>query len=284
MFKYYLYKAALFLSRKFSRKTSYKIAKLFSGLIYWCSPRDRQFVKNNLQLVLGNKKDVSREVREVFDNFGKYLVEFFRMEEMVNKEFVENHVRVQNRHYLDQALEKGHGGILLTAHLGNWELGAVLFSFLGYPLSVVALPHKERPVNDLFNHQREFFEIEIIPTNVAIRRVFERLKENKLVAIAADRDFQQNGQMVRIFGKDVLLPKGAAMFSMKTKAAIIPSFLIRAQDNTFDLILEEPIYPQEVNTQKENVVPLMQKYVAVLEEKIKTSPTQWMLFREFGAQ
>ncbi|MDP8213515.1 MAG: hypothetical protein P9X22_09570, partial [Candidatus Zapsychrus exili] len=200
MFKYFFYKIAQTIAVFFPLDVAYKIAVFLSDVQYFFSPRDRKAVRNNLKKILKSEDDLNSKTKEVFRNFGKYFVEFLRMEQMVNKDFIAKKVEVENIESIKQALEKGKGAIILTAHMGNWELGAVLISLLGDPLTAVALSHKERPVNNLFNHQREIYGITVVPTKNAVRKCLENLRNNKLTALVGDRDFGNNGEAIDFLG------------------------------------------------------------------------------------
>lgn len=207
------------------------------------------------------------------------------MNEMVDDHFIKSKVRINGIGRLDDVLKKGKGGIIVTAHIGNWELGAVLLSMLGYPLMAVALPHKERPVNDLFNQRREAKGVTVVPTNAALRRCVEQLKKNRLIALVADRDFSANGFVVDFLGRKMLIPKGPAMFSWKTGAPIIPVFLIRNEDGGFTMSCHEPLYPPKRNTsigEDEVVLGIMRRYIPIIEDQIRAFPSQWLLFRDFS--
>jgi len=188
MFKYWLYKFGQFCVNRLPLSVSYKFAILLADLKYYLSFRDRKIVQNNLKCILPSGENAGVRAKEVFRNFGKYLVEFFRIEKMVTQNFIDQHVTIKNIEFIEQALEKGKGGILLTAHLGNWELGGALLSFLGYPITAIALPHKERPVNDLFNHQRVVKGIKVVPTHLAFKACYDALAKNELIALLADRE------------------------------------------------------------------------------------------------
>lgn len=217
-------------------------------------------------------------------NFGRYLVEFFRMGKMVDQQYIKNNIKIEHLEHIDEALKAKKGVILLTAHMGNWELGAVLLSVLGYHITAIALPHKERPVNDLFNHQRESQGITIIPTHTAIRKCLECLAENKIVALVGDRDFSNNGEVMDFLGSKAVIPKGAAILSEKTGAPIVPIFLIRNGEGVFTLTVSQPIYPPVVSkgvVAQETLFFIMRQYLSVIEKKIREYPTQWLMFREF---
>ncbi len=284
MFKYFIYKFGQFCVNQLSLKACYRIAMFLSDLQCFFSPRDRRAVKNNLKAVLNLDDDVSVLAKEVFRNFGKYLVEFFRMARNIDEQFIKQNVKLNNFDIVDKILQKGKGAIFLSAHIGNWELGAVLLSMLGYPLVAIALPHKERPVNELFNKQRESKGVKVVQTNSAVRTSIEALRSNKCIAVLADRDFTANGEVLNFLGRETLIPKGAAIFSSKTGAPIIPVFLIRNEDNTFTFVAEEPIYPtkeSEDEVDREALLTIMKKYTTVIEKKIREYPTQWLMFRPF---
>jgi len=256
-----------------------------ADLHYRLSFRDRQAVRENLLLILGDTKDLDRKVREVFHNFAKYLVEFFRMPREIDREFIEKRVSIENLEYLDEAVKRNKGVVLLTGHLGNWELGGVVLGVLGYSTVAIALPHKERPVNDLFNKQRESKGVMVVPArHDAVRRCIESLKENKIVAILADRDFGGKGESFPFLGQQKRLPKGPAIFSAKTGACILPTFFMRRDNGDFKLIFGKPIYPREIQVSQVDhglIRDIIQSYKKVLEEKIRQYPTQWLMFRRF---
>lgn len=281
MFKYYLYKFGQFCVTRLPLKWSYRIASLVSDMQYLLSFRDRRVIVNNLRQILPfPHQDEHKLARRVFRNFGKYLVEFFWMAKGLTKEYINQNIKIQNIHYIDEVLKEKKGGIVLAAHVGNWEMGAVVISMLGYPLVVVALPHKERPVNDLFNYQREARGVTVIQTNGAIRRCVQALKENKLVGLLADRDFSKNGIAMNFLGRPTMIPRGPAAFSLKTGAPIIPTFFVR-HNSTLTLIVEKPLLPAKGMNEMEATRFLMAQYVNIIEQKIREYPTQWLMFREF---
>lgn len=281
MFKYLFYKIGQFLVQSLPAKAAYNFAVFVSDLQFYFSPRDRRAVRNNLRVILKSSTNMNKDTREVFRNFGRYLLEFFRMSKMIDKKYIEEHVRIKNLGYIDQVLKHNKGGIILTAHIGNWELGGIIISMLGYPMVAVALPHKERPVNDLFNSQREARGVKIVQTNGAIRKCIETLKENKLVALLADRDFGVTGVAMDFLGKKALIPKGPAIFAQKTGSPILPVFFTREEDDKFNLIFEEPIFPPQEGKEEEVIASLMKQYAAIIEKKILEYPTQWLMFRTF---
>lgn len=288
MVNYFLYKSGQFIALHLPLEISYRVAALISDLHYMFAAKDRSVVKENLKAIFPEKPD--REIRiirrRVFRNFAKYLVDFFRFSR-IDKEYIKNNIKIENICYLDEALSKNKGVIVLSAHLGNWELGGIIIALSGYPFWVVALPHKQKDVDKFFNFQRESKGVKVIPLGKAVRTCLNVLSEKKMVALLGDRDFTERGITVDFFGKATLLPEGPAAFSLKTGAPIVPGFMLRNKDDSFTLRFEKPIFldscPETTNRvdKYEELAGLIMRYKIIIEDYIKKYPDQWYMFRRF---
>ena len=285
MSNYYLYRIGRFLAKVLPIQVSSALVMVLCDLHFRLSKTDRQAVENNLKIVHKTDHVPYQEVREVFRNFGKNLLELFTMSKRLQPAFIESNVHINNIEYLNEALQKGKGGIIVSAHLGNWEIAGGVLPMLGFPLSVVALAHQDPRVNALFNAQREVFGTMVIQADVvAVRRVLEHLHKNRLVTILADRDFRNHGIMMDFFGRKTMIPKGAAFFSMRTGAPIIPGFFFHTDDDHFVINVYPPIEPPHLQDGKitdEAARDYIQKYLTIIEDEIRKNPSQWLLFREF---
>jgi KDO2-lipid IV(A) lauroyltransferase len=284
MVKFYLYRIAQTIVNVLPLKISYFLSCVLADILYFVCYRDRGYVKHNLEYVVDDKRKIKALTKGVFRNFAKYLVEFFRILKDVDQQFIEKKVVIKDKKYLDKIQKENQGAIFITAHMGNWELGGAVLNSLGFPLTAVALPHMDRPVNELFNEQRRAKGIEVVPKNLAIRRCLEVLKNKKFIGLVADRTYGAKSEEVKFFGRLCSLPIGPAMFSLKMQVPIVPVFFIR-EDYKFVLTICEPIYPKKTSSKnaKEEVRRLMKEYILILEKHIKQFPTQWLVFRKFWA-
>lgn len=282
MFNYFLYRFGQFIAMHLPIKVAYAIAVFCSDLHFIFADRDRLAVKENLQVIFPGKsiKEIRKIRIRMFRNFAKYLVDFFRFE-IIDQEYIKKNIRIENIHYFKQALAKGKGAIVLTAHFGNWELGGIVIALLGYPFWAVALPHKEKEVNKFFNFQRESKGVRVIPLGKAVRMCLAVLKKNELVALVGDRDFTAKGEILDFFGKPALFPEGAAAFSLKTGAPIVPGFMLRNEDDTFTLKIEKPLEFKPSGDKNRDLTDLIQRYKIIFEEYIRRHPDQWYMFRRF---
>lgn len=282
MHQFLIYRLGQFLALGLPLKAGYAVATFLARLQYAFSRRDRLIVYGNLRAIFPAKseEEVSRIAKEVFVNFAKYLVDFFRFEKLDGK-FVDEKIKVVGRENLDSALKQEKGVVALTAHLGNYELGGAVISLIGYRFNAVALSHKSRLVNDFFIGQRSRAGVKVIPLGSALRKCYEALNKGEMLALVGDRDFSNHGLVIEFFGRKALIPKGPAAFYVRAGVPIVPGFLIRMPDNTFELRFEKEIsytMTGNVETDEKKVTELC---IGVVEDYIRRYPSQWYMFRRF---
>jgi len=279
---YFLYKLSTFLALKIPLKISYRIVTFFSDIFCIFAKSDRRNMRANLEIVLGthDKKEIRRCTREVFRNFVKYLIDFVRFSKL-SKAYILNCVKVEGRENLDKALSKGKGAIMLSAHLGNWEMGGAIVAKMGYSLYVIALDHKDKRINNFFLKQRACTGVNVIPAGSLLKSCFKVLKKNCLLAIVADRDFSEKGGLeVTFFGKRAMLPKGPSFFSMRTGAPTVPVFCLREKDDSFRFVFEKAIEAEFTDNPERDKRRFIEEYTHVMERYIRKYADQWCVFRK----
>jgi len=246
------------------------------------APTDLKVVSANLKAIFPEKPEaeIRNLAKQSFRNFAKYLVDFFRFAK-IDTAYIEKNIRIENIENFNQALDKNKGVIVLTAHLGNWELGGVIVAVLGYPFWAVALPHKDKKVDEFFNFQRESKGVKVIPLGKAVRTSINLLKENKMVALVGDRDFSAKGIVTDFFGKPTFFPEGPAAFALKTGAIIVPGFMVRNPDDTFTLRIEKPLEVKASADREKDITDIIAQYKLIFEGYIRNYPDQWYMFRKF---
>lgn len=282
MLNYFLYRLGEEIALAFPLKLAYFIAVKISDFHYLFASSDKACVTENLKAIFPQKseKEIKRIRLMMFRNFAKYLVDFFRFSK-IDSAFIKKNVHIENRKYLDEAIEQKKGVILLTAHLGNWELGGTVIPEMGYRFSAVALKHKDKKVNLFFDQKRKSKGVNVIPFGKAVKQCLNVLNNNEVLALVGDRDFSERGTVVNFFGKPTMFPEGPAAFSIKTGASIVPSFFIRNRDNTFTLKFEKPIEVKRVSDNAEGRKEIIKDYKNIFEEYIRKYPDQWYMFRRF---
>lgn len=264
------------------KRCAYAIACTIADIYYRISYKDRNIVKKNIRTILGDsvsENDLKTMAREVFRNFAKYLTDFFSFSKM-NEDYIKRDVKIEGLNNIDAALARGKGAILLSAHIGNWELGGSVLSSIGYPTCAVVLTHQNKKINDFFTAQRLAGKMRPIEIGISLKSCYSVLKGNGLLAVLGDRDFTKTGIRIEFFGRKALIPKGPAVFSYRIGSAIVPAFMLREHNDTFRLVFEEPIYPDHNEKEEDASFSLARKYLAVIESYVRKYPTQWFIFKD----
>lgn len=278
---YYFYRIGSSLALRAGLKTCYKAAVICADIYCFFAREDKKNLEYNLKIALGtnDRKIIKKHIKNVFRNFAKHLVDFLRLSRLT-RDYILSHANIEGKENVDKALGAGKGVVMVTAHHGNWEMGAAMIASLGCPFYAIALDHKDKRINDFFLRQRAFGDVKIIPLGTQIKKCFKVLKKNNLLAIVGDRDFSDTGVKVNFFGHQTILPKGPAIFSLRTGAPIIPTFTIRTKDDNVKLIFEKPLESKNLTNSEADVKNLMREYLSVIERYIRDFPGQWYAFRK----
>ncbi|MFH0879276.1 MAG: lysophospholipid acyltransferase family protein [Lentisphaerota bacterium] len=282
MFKYWAYRIAAAVSQAVPEKLAYWIGLRVADQYYRHNHAGREAVFSNLrQIFKGLAVEPAEAVlegfaRKTFQHFGKYLVDFFRYA-MLTPQQLNRLVSRQHVDYLAQSLAPGRGVLMVTAHLGNWELGGAVVRAMGHKFNVVALPQQMEKLNRFFQEFRERRGFNVLLLGNSAFGIVRCLKRGEIVALLADRDFTARDDRTVFFGKETRMPRGPAYLSKMTGAPVLPGFLIRQVDDTYLLRFHPPIFPDQEASEE----AIHQKMVRILEQEIGDQPFQWFLFDDF---
>lgn len=253
-------------------------------------PAPKREIDKNLRRILGPgapRRRVRRARRRMIHNLAYYWVDMFRFCLMPYEETRKVLARVTGLEHLERAAEAGRGVILLTAHMGNWEVGGVFMREQGLPVSVVYVPDQSPHAEEfraLLRRSMEIEEIAIDPrAELSSLPVLRALKEGRVVALQGDRDFNDRGEWVDFFGAPAPFPLGPMMLARLTGAALVPTFIVYNDDRDLEVELGEPIQVSPEGDRRVAAREALERWVAALEEAVRRWPTQWYTFYDFWA-
>ena len=181
---------------------------------------------------------------------------------------------------LDEALAQGRGAIVVTGHVGNWELLAAWAADVGYPLTVVV-----RRVNDLRFHSlivgfRAAAGIEILVRDEPrfVGAVSEALQRNRAVAMLIDQDTRGAGVFVPFFGRLAHTPAGAAVLARRARVPGGTAFIERRPDGGH--VVRIAAVPTDVRRGRDGVRELTARLTAAIETQIRRNPAEWVWWHE----
>jgi lauroyl/myristoyl acyltransferase len=184
------------------------------------------------------------------------------------------------------ASREGKGAILLTAHVGNFELGGLFLAQLGLKVAAVYVPDPSPVIERHREDARRMLGVRGLPIDTspfAFLPVLKALEENTCVAIQGDRDVSGTGLVMPFFGKTASFPIGPFRLAQVSGAPIFPVFVLQEDDGRYRTIVEEAIrVPNARGKEGEAAVTAaLARFVASMERTIRAYPAQWYLFTRF---
>ncbi|MGC9373159.1 MAG: lysophospholipid acyltransferase family protein [Thermovirgaceae bacterium] len=216
-----------------------------------------------------------RIVRDSYLNLGRSLAEFLRLPLLGPS--VDAYVEVHGEENLQRALAEGHGVILLTAHLGNWELAAAVLGRKGYPMNAIGAEQRDPRITNLIELLRASSLVKTIGKGFDLKAALKCLRKGEILGVLLDQDFGDRGIVVPFLGVEASTPYGPLKMADKISSRIVPLFIVRRPDGIrHDLHLLPALEPpsgEDFATELEASVRLCND---VIGEWIMKYPHQWM--------
>ncbi|MFP4476838.1 MAG: lysophospholipid acyltransferase family protein [Desulfatibacillaceae bacterium] len=256
------------------------VAKLAGHLWFAVDKRHRELAIDNMAKAYRLHRDspwVRRIARENFVHLATVALEMpwvYRM----GKKSTRNHVVWKDAHYIKPAFEGNKPVILITGHIGNWELMAnALAMDFGPDLYVIVRTLDFPPLDRIVQEMRTRHGPKVMDKNSVADRVQELLSENRLVGILMDQNASwYDGVYVPFFGRTACTTKGVAMFSLFANAAVMPIFNKRLPDGRYEIRIEPAIYPVNTGDFKKDLVTNTIRYNRIIEAAVRDAPEQWL--------
>jgi KDO2-lipid IV(A) lauroyltransferase len=210
------------------RAVARRLADALTWGVYRTMGRLRRVGLRNLELALPelNAAERDRILRGVFRHLGWQLVEFCRMTRYT-PENTRNWIRTEGlEHYL-AAQVRGKGVLVLTGHLGAWELSSFYHSLMGHPMGMVIRRLDNRRLDEFVNGIRCFHGNRVLHKDDFARGLLTAMRAGHTVGILMDTNMTPpQGAFVKFFGLDACTATGLAHVARKTGAAVLPGFML----------------------------------------------------------
>jgi KDO2-lipid IV(A) lauroyltransferase len=238
----------------------------------------RRIARDNLKRALGNTvsdEEIDRIAKRVFQNLGRTLIEFSRFGK-TKLDGARKLIYADGAERLRKVYEEGNGGIIVSAHFGNWELMGVWTSTLGYPMDfLVGTQHNQKIDNMLIGFRKDM-DVGIIRLSTSARQVFKALKAGRFTGLVADQHAASGGIVLDFFGRHASTPKGPALFAIRAGCPLLPCVLRRESYDRHVVMACDPIYPPNTGDEEADIQIMTIAYTKFFESCIREYPDQWM--------
>lgn len=278
---YYAYRFLGAVMPRIPPRFGYALFSRIGQLACAMSSTAKQNVYDNLYHVLGhqvNPMRIKEVARQVFQNQARNYYDLFRVASLTADQ-LRRLVTLNGLEEVDQALSAGKGLIVVAAHLGSPDIVMQRFALQGYPMVGVAEHLQPEQLYQYVASVRASRGIKVIPTDSFLRPLFRALRNNEILALAADRLEAEAGTVIEFFGAPALLPDWHVRLALRTGAKLVPAFSLRHPDNTFDAFVHPALELDGTGDAERDLRAGMSKLVKVLEKWIGQHPEQWVMFQ-----
>lgn len=191
---------------------------------------------------------------------------------------VETVCDITGEEHLFRALDAGSGAVLITGHIGNWELLNARLGLSGIPMSIAVRKAYDSRIDSIADTLRARFGTEVIHRGKeAGQRLFSALKSNRVNGLLIDQDIRNiPGTFVPFFGRLAWTPAGAAGLALKIGCPVVPAFGHRRPDGTHVVEVHPPLPIPSEGSMEDRVRKLTADATEAIERQIRTHPEQWV--------
>lgn len=219
--------------------------------------------------------EIERIARASYAHLGRTSVETAILPSYSSSEIIDLFESVRGWDLVEERIARGKGLIVVTGHLGNWELGGAYVAARGLPIDAVAR-HMANPLFDRYlTSTRQRIGMTVVHDDAAVRRVPRSLRTGRSVAFLVDQGaVGLASTWVRFFGRFAKTPRGPAVFALRLGAPILLGVALRQPSGRFELTFE-PIDAVETGDREADVDRIVEDYTAALERWIRKAPEQY---------
>ena len=280
------YKIFIALLRYFGINSAYFLLRFIVLYFFFFAPKERNAIFQYFHNI--HKYSVLKSLLSIFRNFfmlGQVLLDKIALLAGFSNKFTFN---FEGEEYLREITNAGNGGVLISAHIGNWEIAGQLLERLETPVNIVMLDAEHEKIKHLMNDVLVKRGMKIIPiqNNYShLVKISESLKNNEMVAIHGDR-FLPGTKTINceFLGENANFPSGPFYLASKYNKPLVFVAAMKETKNHYHFYASKPRkypYPANLKTRNEQLKKMVIDYVADLEGKVRKYPVQWFNYYYF---
>jgi KDO2-lipid IV(A) lauroyltransferase len=232
-------------------------------------------IRENFRLALGSSEaEAARLTRRLFFEYGRHTIDVWKLR---SEAFVPRITTLEaDAKVLAASRRGGRGFLLVTGHVGNWEMGAVTLRGHGLTPAVVGQPELDPHVQEMRLQLRTRLGVESIDIGSSMATAFR-------VRAAVDRAYPEDQVIVPFFGRPTPFLRSPALLARFCGCDVLPGFFLRSPDGSYGNVWGEPLQADTRLSPEEDAVRIMTRVASDLEGVIRAHPTQWFNFYRFWA-
>ncbi len=256
------------------------LCRVLASTYYLAQPRRREIVVQNVLPALENDRERAEQMaRAVFRQFALKMADLWRHE--AGQPFDNCFSELCGWEHFVAAQARGRGALIITPHLGNWELGGPLLVQRGVRLLVITQSEPGNGFTELRQKLRARWGVETLVIGqeaFAFLEIIRRLQEGAAVALLIDRPPPSGAVEVELFGRPFLASKAAAELAWASGCALLGVYILRSEHGYAAHLMPEFVYEQSALKRREVRRELTQQILRAFEPVIRQHLDQWYHF------
>jgi KDO2-lipid IV(A) lauroyltransferase len=251
--------------------------KILGNILYHIVVPQRRIVRRNLLFSLDESapQQIQSMIKRIFQHFGITTLELLQMACLSKQELV-SRIHAEGKEILIEALSKQKGIVLITAHLGNYEMAAQYIPcLLELQMSVVAKKMRNVRLNRFIHNLRTRFGNRVIYKKGALPEMMQTLRQGAVVGILMDISRRFDGVEVNFLGRRATATPAAALLGLRCKSPIIPAFCHRNPKGKLIVRIEPPVEIKRTKDLRSDLQFNTQLITDRVERAVKNHPEQW---------
>lgn len=280
MIAFLLYKAGSYLSRVLPFKMPEFIAWTIGQFSCLFRRRTRRLVEENLRIVHGDtlsRRELRKKSRRVIMNFARCILVFLKIP-TYEWSALKARCDLSGFERAVAALGERPVFIVVSAHVGPWELGGLCLSRLGYKVHTAALDHPSKRVTRFYDEQRRRVGVAGHPLGNAFENLQEALEKKEIVALLTDRAYGKARRPNSLFGVESEFPIGYLLLSVRCNVPVVTGAILLESGDRFRYVHGGVHFPPGEGGEIEKVDFLQAKCLGDFEKIIEAHSEQWFRF------
>jgi KDO2-lipid IV(A) lauroyltransferase len=276
---YHLARVALVPARSVSLPRALAFADRAADIVYSALPNVRRMTLRHLAIAFGDTHSAAaREeiARAAYRNTARIAVELAKFEDI--RLHFDEYVSVEGWEHVEPVRDLGRGAIVVTGHIGNFELLAAYFAHRGISVAAGVRRLDDPRLNRLLDDFRTGAGVQTILRSSpdSGREILRVLKRRGIIGLLIDLDIRVPSVSVPFFGRLARTPAAAAVLAVRRDLPVVLTFAQRRPEGGHLFTIRPPIYPPNSGDRQRDIVALTCELSRILEEHIRQHPTEWI--------
>jgi KDO2-lipid IV(A) lauroyltransferase len=268
------------IARSLPRSAGLRVFSALGGVAGHLLREDRRRAMDNLGIAFPDMPQSFRRAMTsaMFKSLGRNAYEFLTLEGSTRSRLHDIVDRVEGREHFDTACARNRGVIVITGHIGCWELLAAYFTTEGYPVNVVARELWESRLDRELVKVRSSVGYRTIDRDRGGREMLRVLRENRILAVLIDQHTRVSGVYVPFFNRPAHTPTGVARLAQATGAPIVPMAIYMTRPGRHLIRILPAIECASGSDGQPEIEGITERCSRAIEDLIRFDPKQWVWF------